>query len=226
MTQLQSEFVSLVSHEFRNPLSIIKATSDVLKRVSTHKTNPELFFKQMQKIDNAVMRMSKLIETTLSLSRLESGKLEFSPTLFCLKGLLLEISDRYKEIDLKADFTLNIETRGKLFRGDKNLIDQVITNLISNAIKYSKNSAEIAISCNIEKQNFVLSVADKGIGMSAEDLQKLFTKFFRSKNTIGIAGTGIGLYLVKQFIALHNGKIEVKSQLNQGSNFIIYLPIT
>jgi len=224
MTHLQSEFVSLVSHEFRNPLSIIKATADVLKRLYKGNKNPDTLLNQINKIDKAVLRMNKLIESTLNLSRLESGKIEFTPTDFCLKELISEVVDRYTDVDSDVKFNLKINTKKKLFNGDRNLIDQILTNLITNSIKYSNKSPTILIKCNIETDYFAISVKDNGLGISEDDLKKLFIKYFRSKKTIGTAGTGIGLYLVKQFVALHHGKITVKSELSKGSEFIIYLP--
>lgn len=226
ISQLQSEFVSLVSHEFRTPLSIIKATSDVIKRVyiNNKNDNQEQLLQQIHKIDNAILRMNKLIDSTLTLSRLELGKIEFNPTSFCLKELVLEIVERYQDISSKVKFSINIDTKGILLNGDKNLIDQIFTNLISNAIKYSNNSPHITITCSVDNNQFTISVEDDGIGMSKEDLKKLFIKYFRSKNTIGTSGTGIGLYLVKQFITLHHGTITAESELDKGSKFTFYLP--
>lgn len=224
MAHLQSEFVSLVSHEFRNPLSIIKSTADVLKRIYDSDKSNKLYLQQIQKIDKAVLRMNKLIESTLNLSRLESGKIEFNPTSFCLKALILEIIERYQDISSGIKFSIDIDTKGVLFNGDKNLIDQVFTNLISNAIKYSNTTPKIIIKGFVEDNIFVISIKDNGIGISKADLKKLFIKYFRSKRTMGTAGTGIGLYLVKQFIKLHHGKIIAKSELNKGSEFILYLP--
>jgi len=224
INQLQAEFVSLVSHEFKTPLAIIKTSMDVLKRVGFN--NEEVFKDQVHKVDKAILRMTKLIESTLNLSRLESGKLDFKPVEFCIEDVLLEVIERHQDLDPKASFELSIDAGKKQFNGDKDLIDQVFTNLISNAIKYSKEDPKIKISCQIVDQHFEISVADSGIGMSQSDLKKLFGKFFRSSNTVGIAGTGIGLYLVKQFVELHHGEIKVESEEGVGTKFVIYLPLT
>jgi len=224
INQLQAEFVSLVSHEFKTPLAIIKTSMDVLKRIGFN--NEEVFADQLQKVNKSVIRMNKLIESTLNLSRLESGKLEFKPIVFCVEDALLEVIERHKDLAPEAIFSLNINTDKRLFNGDRDLIEQIFTNLISNAIKYSKGIPDIKISCQIIDQHFEVSVTDSGIGMSESDLEKLFGKFFRSKNTVGIAGTGIGLYLVKQFIEMHHGDIKTQSEEGIGTTFTIFLPLT
>jgi len=225
LTQLQSEFVSLVSHEFKNPLSIIKTAVDILKRCENPEKALALLSDQVTKIDKAVLRMDTLIETTLNLSRLESGSLEFKPTSFCIETLLLEIIDRYKDLELNINFIVEINLHNKFIDGDKNLIDQIFSNLISNAIKYSDIPAQVTIICHIKDNHVIVTVADNGIGIEDTDLDRLFDKFYRAHNAIGVPGTGIGLYLVKQFAELHNGSINVESRLNAGSKFTLSLPI-
>lgn len=224
INNLQSEFVSLVSHEFKTPLAIIKMSADILKRVKFEGEQEKMVQKQLDKILKAILRMNNLIETTLNLSKLETGKLQFSPSVFCLRELITEIVDRFHDLNDKAKFIIQLGDEPLMFNGDKSLIDQVFTNLISNSLKYSKENPIIKISFIKKKNLYLLSFRDNGIGMSEKDQEKLFSKFFRAKNSVGIAGTGIGLYLVKQFLDLHNGDIKVKTKLGEGSDFILSLP--
>ena len=224
INNLQSEFVSLVSHEFKTPLSIIKASSDLLKMYVPHIEENDFFIKHLKKVDKAVIRMNTLIESTLNLSKLETGKLEFIASEFSLKSLLFETIDKFKDLNKDVDFQLNVNDE-LYYNGDKNLIEQVFINLVSNSLKYSSNSPKVILTALKKINSYIIEIEDNGIGIDQKDLERLFSKFFRAKNSVGIAGTGIGLYLVKKFIELHHGNIKVESKLDNGTKFIITLPI-
>jgi signal transduction histidine kinase len=223
INNMQSEFVSLVSHEFKTPLSIIKASSDILKLYSENLTDSDFIVSQLDKVDKAIIRMTALINSTLNLSKLETGKLEFNPSLFSIENVLNETIDKFKDLHKEAQIKSNILIT-EFFNGDKALIDQIFTNLIGNAIKYAGDKPKIIIEAYTSPKGHVITILDNGIGIDEKDLKRLFTKFFRAKNSIGIAGTGIGLYLVKKFIDLHHGEIKVVSKVNKGTKFTITLP--
>jgi len=223
INNMQSEFVSLVSHEFKTPLSIIKASSDILKLYSENLTDSDFIVSQLDKVDKAIIRMTALINSTLNLSKLETGKLEFNPSLFSIENVLNETIDKFKDLHKEAQIKSNILIT-EFFNGDKALIDQIFTNLIGNAIKYAGDNPKIIIEAYTSPKGHVITILDNGIGIDEKDLKRLFTKFFRAKNSIGIAGTGIGLYLVKKFIDLHHGEIKVVSKVNKGTKFTITLP--
>jgi signal transduction histidine kinase len=226
ISKLQSEFVSLVSHEFKTPLAIIKASSDVTKLlIDQGKGDSEQVKSQLKKINDSVMRMSKLIESTLNLSRLESDKLDFKKENFCLEDLIIEVVERHKDMYPKAKFTMDVATNKQFYPGDRGIMDQVFTNIIGNAIKYSKDTPDIKVVCKFADDKFKISITDSGIGMPEEDSKRLFGKFFRASNTTGIPGTGIGLYLIKNLVELHSGKIMAKSKLNVGTTFAMVFPI-
>ncbi len=223
INEIQGEFVSLVSHEFKTPLAIIKSSMDLLKRVGQN--DPDIFTDQINKVDKAILRMSKLIESTLNLSRLESGRLDYSPEKLCLETVLTEVIERFRGLNTRTKFTVNIDGAKHFIDADKALIDQIFTNIISNSIKYSHNDPVIEIYSTATADRMKITIKDYGIGISLDDQKNLFQKFFRSKNTIGISGTGIGLYLVKKFVELHQGSIEVESEENVGTKFTIYLTL-
>lgn len=225
INNMQSEFVSLVSHEFKTPLSIIKASSDILKLYSENLTDADFIVSQLEKIDKAIIRMTALINSTLNLSKLETGKLEFTPTLFSIENILKETIEKFKDLHKETTFKTSILIT-EYFNGDKSLVEQIFTNLIGNAIKYAGDNPKILIEAYTSTKGHIISIQDNGIGIDEKDLQRLFTKFFRAKNSIGIAGTGIGLYLVKKFIDLHHGDIRVVSKVNKGTKFTITLPTT
>ena len=141
---MQSEFVSLVSHEFKTPLSIIKASSDILKLYSENLTDSDFIVSQLDKVDKAIIRMTALINSTLNLSKLETGKLEFNPSLFSIENVLNETIDKFKDLHKEAQIKSNILIT-EFFNGDKALIDQIFTNLIGNAIKYAGDNPKIII---------------------------------------------------------------------------------
>ncbi|MBT4921745.1 MAG: HAMP domain-containing histidine kinase [Rickettsiales bacterium] len=225
INNLQSEFVSLVSHEFKTPLSIIKASSDILKLYSENLSDAEFITKQLEKVDKAIIRMTSLIDSTLNLSKLETGQLQFTPSLFSIKTVLSETIEKFQDLHKEAQIITKIDITHDYYNGDKGLVEQIFNNLIGNALKYSGEEAKLKIMVKKESDKYVITIADNGIGIDAKDVKRLFTKFFRAKNSIGIAGTGIGLYLVKKFIDLHHGDIKVESKLNKGTKFIIILPI-
>ncbi|MBL6785635.1 MAG: HAMP domain-containing histidine kinase [Rickettsiales bacterium] len=225
INNMQSEFVSLVSHEFKTPLSIIKASSDILKLYSENLSDKVFINKQLEKVDKAIVRMTALINSTLNLSKLETGKLEFVPTLFPIGSVLNETIEKFKDLHKDSNIISDVNLKDDYFNGDKTLIEQIFNNLIGNAIKYSGDRSEISICAFKYYTNYKIIIEDNGIGIDDKDLDRLFTKFFRAKNSIGIAGTGIGLYLVKKFIDLHHGDIKVESVINKGTKFEISLPI-
>lgn len=224
INNMQSEFVSLVSHEFKTPLSIIKASSDILKLYSANLSDAEFITKQLEKVDKAIIRMTALINSTLNLSKLETGKLEFVPSLFSIENVLSDTIEKFNDLHKDAEIITQIDINHDFFNGDKSLIEQVFNNLIGNALKYSGDCPKLIIKAQKETNKYKITLEDNGIGIDQKDIKRLFSKFFRARNSIGIAGTGIGLYLVKKFIDLHHGDIRVESELNKGTKFTIFLP--
>jgi len=223
ITQTQSEFISLVSHEFKTPLAIIKTSMDVLKRIEKKEDN--ILGEQIKKIEKAIIRINKMMDSTLNLSKLESGKLDFNPECFNISDLLEEIIKRHKDINPDAIIKFSKENKAVDLYADINLIDLIYNNLISNSIKYSKSPASIDIKHKISANYHEITISDKGIGINEEDLKKICTKFFRANNAIGISGTGIGLYLVKKLVELHNGEFKIESKENHGTTFYTKYPL-
>jgi signal transduction histidine kinase len=106
---------------------------------------------------------------------------------------------------------------------DKNLLNNILMNLLSNAIKFTSEHSTITVSCSLENNNLVLSIRDRGIGISEEDQQHLFERFFRAKNAGNIQGTGLGLHIVAKYLELINGRIEIQSKIDEGSTFTVYI---
>ncbi len=221
---LQSEFVAMASHEFRTPLAIIDGTAQRIER-RMHLLSPEDLHERVQKIRNAVQRMLALIESTLSASRLDAGKIELETASCDLAEIVADVCKRQQELSPLHNIVLQQAELPKEIAADAKKLEQVFTNLLSNAVKYAPESPRIEVCVFAEAGQAVVSVRDHGLGIPADEMPRLFQRYFRARTSTGIAGTGIGLNLVKRFVELHGGAIEVESVEGAGSTFTVRLPI-
>ncbi len=224
--ELKSRFVTMASHEFKTPLSTILSSTFLLEKYN-NTDEEEKRLKHIHRIKEAVNDMKNILEDFLSLGKLEEGLI--TSTIVKLNAgecfSLIESTIAEMELNLKNGQQINFHHEGNedIFL-DKNLLKNILINLLSNAIKFSTENAPININCTINKNEFFLQVKDNGIGISDEDKQHLFDRFFRAKNAINIQGTGLGLHIVARYIELMNGTIEFESTLNKGSAFTIRIP--
>ena len=221
---LQRQFVAMASHEFRTPLAIIDAAAQRLCR-STTNVSGDYVHEKAGVIRSAVVRMVDLMESILASGRLETGQITLKRSEGDLKALLVTCCDRQRHLSRSHLFHLDLEPIPEGLTFDRSAMEQVFTNLISNAVKYSPNAPDIYVRARVDEKTLEIAVADSGIGMDADDLPKLFQPYYRARSATGIAGTGIGLNVVKQVIELHGGTVEVTSKLGKGTTFIIRLPI-
>lgn len=227
LTDLQRNFVSMASHEFRTPLTVIDGQAQRLIKMKEGISGEELV-ERARKVRAAVLRMTNLIDTLLNSSQLfdGAGGLYYHPAEINLELLLGEVCQMYREITPGAQIVQSLPTTLPGLRGDPKLLYQAFSNLLSNAIKYSPNGGPIRVNAKSEPEHALVTVQDLGIGIPAQDLQHLFERYHRGSNVKGIVGTGIGLYLVKTVVALHGGEIAVESTEGLGSRFTVRLPIT
>ncbi|ARO30745.1 sensor histidine kinase protein [Rhizobium sp. NXC14] len=221
---LQRQFVAMASHEFRTPLAIIDAAAQRLCR-STTNVSGEYVHEKAGVIRSAVVRMVDLMESILASGRLETGKIILKRSEGDLKVLLITCCDRQRELSLSHVFHLDLELIPGILTFDRSAMEQVFTNLISNAIKYSPDQPDIYVRARVDEKMVEITITDSGIGMDADDLPKLFQPYYRARSATGIAGTGLGLNVVKQVVELHGGTVEVTSELGKGTTFAISLPI-
>jgi signal transduction histidine kinase len=229
MRKMQSEFVAMASHEFKTPLQIIDSTRELIARkLKSVQIKDESLEKYLNKVKISVVRMNGLIQSTLNLSKIEmaEGEIKLNKQDFNLKNLILDIIDKNSNLalDKKINVLTDIEILPELFNADQKLLDLSFTNLITNAIKYSHDNSEVKINAYIDNKNITIEVIDQGIGIPKEDIINIGKKFFRAKNTLSVAGTGIGIYLTKYFVELHNGTIIINSEINLGTAVKVILP--
>lgn len=232
LNNLQSRFISMASHEFRTPLAAIKSSVDLLQHYSD-RLPVERKRQTLDTIDEAVQRMTHMLENVLLLGRTEAGQLDFHPTevavtplfLSLLEDLMASMSQRHADVRMVLDLPPSTQT----FWLDETLMRHIVGNLLSNAFKYSPQGGEVRLAVkNIlldsDGAALAITIADQGIGIPASDLPDLFESFHRASNVGSIAGTGLGLSIVKDAVRCHHGSIEVDSQLGKGTCFTVTLP--
>ena len=224
---LQRQFVSMVSHEFRTPLAVIDGSAQRVTR-RFEKLEPAQITESMQKIRRSVVRLTELMESVLNAARLEEGRIPFEPEACDLAGIIKELLESYREVCPSHIIDLDIDDLPDQITADPKLIRQVVSNLTSNAVKYSPAGTTIWIKAfrDIANKAVKVSVRDEGLGIPESELSQLCNRFFRASTSTGITGTGIGLHLCQHFVSLHGGRIEIESTEGQGSTFTICLPAT
>tara|TARA_R100000152_G_C6669143_1_gene105937 strand:- start:11 stop:556 length:546 start_codon:yes stop_codon:yes gene_type:complete len=169
--------------------------------------------------------LTEILNDFLSLSKLEEGKVETSYSLIDIDSYLLEIKN---EMSLQKQISQVLEYKHKGIRKietDKKILRNIVLNVLSNAIKYSKEDGVIQFSSEVNSEKLIIKVQDQGIGIPEEDLPHIFKRFYRADNASYIQGTGLGLNIVKKYVTLLDGEMHFKSKLNEGSTFTIELPI-
>jgi signal transduction histidine kinase len=224
---LQRNFVSMASHEFRTPLTIIDGHAQRL--IKTKDTLPPAEIgERAGKIRAAVLRLTHLIDNLLNSARLFDGgaTLYFHPAEMDMAALLREVCQLHREMVPGAEIAERLSSAAMPMIGDAKLLYQLFSNLLSNAVKYSPGGGAIEVEAEVRADEIVVAVADRGIGIPANDLERLFERYHRGGNVSGIVGTGVGLYLVKMVADLHRGRVEVTSAEGAGSRFTVHLPVT
>lgn len=224
LNELQRQFVSMASHEFRTPLAIIDATAQRLKKRADRMSSDDAL-SRIDKIRHAVARMTQLMESTLTAARLEDGRVAVDIRPCPIERIIHEACARHQ--DIAKNHVISCDTAGlpELIRADANALEQILTNLLSNAVKYAPQSPDVGVDAYCDLADIVIEVTDHGIGIDADDLPNMFNRFFRAKTSAGIAGTGIGLNLVKTLAEMHGGTVAVASTKGVGSKFSVRLPI-
>jgi PAS domain S-box-containing protein len=218
--ELKSRFVSMASHEFRTPLATILATTESLSAYRSKMDNDQINTR-LKKIGNQVQNLKAIMDDVLDLSKIQEGKIQFNPEYQNIFNFVEEIVEEFRSHkNSKHEIVLDCGNKNFLFNFDKKLMRQVVSNLISNAIKYSPEKKKVYVDLVIEKEKFMLRVSDEGIGIPKKDIDYLFVPFHRASNVGTISGTGLGLPITKQAVELHKGIISVESEINVGTTFI------
>jgi two-component system OmpR family sensor kinase len=224
LTAQQRDFVSMTSHEFRTPLTIIDAHAQRLIKMS-ERLDPRDIAERGARIRNAVQRITNIIDSLLGASRLLDGQVVFHPTELDPGELLRDACQVHRDATRGVVIIEDYSLLPASIYGDPKLLFHAFSNLISNAIKYSPAGSPIEVVARGEQGRLVVQVCDHGIGIPARDRGRLFERYFRGSNATAVAGTGVGLHLVSMVVTLHQGEVFAESLEGVGSKFIVQLPI-
>jgi PAS domain S-box-containing protein len=219
LNELKSRFVSMASHEFRTPLSTILSSAYLVTKYVYTEDQPKRD-KHIQRIVSSVNMLNDILNDFLSVGKIEEGKIQVRYSNFDIKEFINTVASELQPI-FKSGQTVEYYHKGDDdVRLDAALLKHIVMNLISNAIKFSPENSAIYINTVNENDELMLSVKDNGMGISEEDQQHLFERFFRGSNVTNIQGTGLGLHIVSKYTELMNGHIQCKSALGEGTEFI------
>ena len=225
LNELKSRFVSMTSHEFRTPLGVIASSAGIIQDYGDRLDETKKQ-KHLKRIQDSVIHMTQLLEDVLTLSRAEAGKLQLKLTPLAIYAFCQEIAEDLNISHGSSRIKIQMEAScPKTVMVDKRLLRQILTNLLSNALKYSFPDSDVCLQIACQTRSFALIVQDRGIGIPLEDMKHLFQSFHRAKNVGNIPGTGLGLSIVKRLVELHQGKITCHSEINVGTTFTVRFPL-
>ncbi len=224
LNDIKSRFVANASHEFRTPLAKILITNDSLTNY-WQKMGKDQIHTKLDRIKSNVLHLNDIVNDILQLSKIEERKVEFKPRAIDIVALCKEITDEFKDGPSGNRIRFECSSDSIVLFADERLIRQAFNNLVSNAIKYSPNNKPVDISITKQNTEITISVSDRGIGIPEADQKHLFTPFFRASNSRLISGNGLGLSIMRESIRMHEGDITFTSKVDQGSTFVIHLPI-
>jgi signal transduction histidine kinase len=224
LSDLKSRFVSTASHEFRTPLSTILSSASLISRY-TQADEQENREKHISRIKSSVQMLTRILDDFLSLSKLEQGAVVLQPESIVFDQFLHNVADAMEGF-LKPDQRIVIknQTNNLVLESDLGVLRNILYNLLTNASKYSE-SGEIHCFSTVTEGNLIVEVTDHGMGIPEEEQKHLFERFFRAYNATNIQGTGLGLYIVSNYLKLLGGTISFDSVEGQGTTFKILIPI-
>lgn len=225
LNEMKSKFISMTSHELRTPLTTIRSNTELIEyQVDNSKDLDRAKLKKnVTRIDSNVDRLNQLINNILTIGKMDSNKVPFNPGKYDILNLIekvvfpnLSVQDRPIILNKKGAFyMLNV---------DQSLFIHIISNLLENALKYSKNEQSPELSVYFEPEQVKIEIKDYGMGIPKDEQSNLFDTFFRASNVGNIQGSGLGLSIVNEFVKIHNGSININSEVNKGTIFTILLP--
>lgn len=227
LNELKTQFIDVASHEFRTPLTVILGNTEFIIKYY-QKLSEEKRFENLNKVLKSALRLKDMIEDVLVLSRLTSNKINIELQLLNIEKFCHEIiEDVLSYSENKSQIMLSLVDKfglGKEIYGDSKILYHILSNLLNNAVKYSEKDSPIECLIELSPSETIFKIRDRGIGIPQKDLVNICESFHRASNVENIPGTGLGLNIVKRYIELHRGTIEIESEVNVGSTFTVRLP--
>ncbi|ETZ22359.1 PAS domain S-box protein [Pedobacter sp. V48] len=219
LSDKKDQFIALASHELKTPMTTIKGYLQVMAKTEVSPTSKLFLDKSLYQVE----KLNNLVDELLHMSRMEAGKLEFNLEDFDLRQLLADQAEIFRYTFSTHRLITELPDLRVIINGDRQRIEQAVTNLVNNAVKYSPGAKQVELKLEIANERVIIRVKDYGIGLNQDQQRMIFTRFYRAEETKGISGLGLGLYITKQVIDNHKGNIQVISRPGQGSEFLISL---
>ncbi|BAU54036.1 PAS domain-containing sensor histidine kinase [Mucilaginibacter gotjawali] len=223
LNAMKSRFISMASHEFRTPLSAVLSSTSLIEQYLQN-GEADKTKRHLTRIKSSIRTLVSILDEFLSIEKLESGKVEIQRSIFDLTEFCNDLIEEVHAIRKKGQVIHYHHAGDNEVNEDRNIIQHILINLLSNACKYSGEEKEINLFTNISDHNILLIVKDHGIGIPEAEQQNVFSRFFRAHNTGNMEGTGLGLTVVKRYVELLNGTINFTSRQNEGTTFTVELP--
>jgi PAS domain S-box-containing protein len=222
LDQSKTRFLSTISHEFRTPLTAIIGYSELL---ANNISDPGIA-EDAAIIHREASRLNRLVDDILLVDRVDAGQMSLKMSPVDVNALIREVVATFRPLTDSHRFPLDLDPSLRTIKGDRDRLAQAITNLVSNAVKYSPAGGAVTIATRNDDHDIIISVRDEGIGIAREDLSRIFDRFERVETGIAgrIAGTGLGLSIVEEIASLHGGRLWAESELGLGSTFYLALP--
>lgn len=215
--------MALLAHQLMNPLATISTLAQGMTRRASRLTVDDVQ-ERSEKIWRASLRLQELIETILSYTRINAGALNLNLSMFNMDALVRRVCQEHQKLDSTRVFCIELKDLPDVFVGDPVLLEQALTIVLSNAMKYSSTEQSIAIRSIKRKGQVIIEVADQGLGVPKADLPFLTQPFFRARNVKHMPGSGLGLSLVSHILKLHGGSVQIKSREGNGTTLRLILP--
>lgn len=220
--KLYNTILNSLSHELRTPIATIIGATDTLQ-ANNSKLNEENKNELLNEISTASLRLNKQVDNLLNMSRLESGTIKLKLDWCDINELIYDLVNQLKENTQNHTLKIDLDSNLPLFKIDYGILEQILFNLIQNAITHTQPGSIIKIKADVNDKNLILIIEDDGEGFSEDEIKKAFDKFYRLKNTKA-GGTGLGLSIVKGFVEAHMGTVELKNIKPRGALFTITIP--
>jgi signal transduction histidine kinase len=222
--EIKTTFISVISHELKTPIALIKGYVGTLRRQDA-KWDREVIDDSLAVIEEEADHLTELIENLLDATRLQAGALKMNFSDTSLDILAKRIAERFETQSERHQIVVDFPPNFPVIMGDETRLAQVLSNLVSNAIKYSPDGGEIRISAEIRPDQVIICVSDQGPGIDAADIPHIFERFYRSSSAArNTKGTGLGLFLAKAVVEAHGGKIWVDPASREGARICFSLP--
>ena len=222
--QNKSAFLSTISHEFRTPLTSIIGYSEFL---TANSSDPAMVAEDAEVIHREATRLSRMVDDVLLMDRVDNGHVSLNLKPLSLNDVVTAVTEAMRPHMVRHRLVLALDPALPAILGDKDRLEQALTNLIGNAVKFSEQGGTITVSTARAGGEVIVSVRDEGMGIAPDDRERVFQRFERVETGISgrVVGTGLGLAIVSEIVKLHDGRVELESEIGEGSTFSIILPI-